>query len=38
VTRERWAWHWAKRNAIVWTPDMDRDADEALQYVMDRTR
>src|SRR5215831_8686085 len=25
--------HWARRNAIIWTPDMERDANEALQEI-----
>ena len=23
VIRERWAWQWAKRNALIWTPAMN---------------
>jgi hypothetical protein len=26
MVRERWAWDWAKRNALVWTPRMVRCA------------
>ena len=26
LVRERWAWHWAKRNALQWTPEMRRHA------------
>lgn len=32
MVRERWAWQWAKRNALMWTPVMDRRADASLQY------
>src|SRR4051812_25146933 len=31
MTRELWAWNWARRNAIVWTPRMERDTGQALQ-------
>jgi hypothetical protein len=29
---EREAWAWAKRNAIVWTPRMERSARSALDW------
>ena len=31
MVRERWAWRWAERNALMWTPVMDRHARECLQ-------
>jgi hypothetical protein len=30
MTCERWAWHWARANALTWTPRMERSAVEAL--------
>jgi hypothetical protein len=33
MVRERWAWEWARRNAIVWTPQMERCATEALAWI-----
>jgi hypothetical protein len=35
MVRERWAWDWAKRNAVVWTPTMARRAAKALQWYAD---
>jgi hypothetical protein len=32
LVRERWAWEWAKRNALEWTPAMQRHADWCLKY------
>jgi hypothetical protein len=32
LVRERWAWDWARRNAIQWTPAMQRHADWCLEY------
>ena len=26
MVRERWAWQWARQNALVWTPAMESDA------------
>ena len=31
VVTERWAWEWARRNAIWWTPEMERFAEQALR-------
>jgi hypothetical protein len=31
VVSERWAWEWARRNAIWWTSKMDRFAERALR-------
>jgi hypothetical protein len=30
VTREAWAWEWARQNALVWTPGMERCATNAV--------
>jgi hypothetical protein len=30
-TRERWAWQWARENALVWTGAMERYATRALK-------
>jgi hypothetical protein len=38
MVRERWAWEWARRNAIVWTDEMERHASKALQHIMSRQR
>ena len=35
MVRERWAWDWAKHNAIVWTPRMERLAAVSLQWYAD---
>jgi hypothetical protein len=35
IVRERWAWEWAKRNALVWTPRMERNAAASLQWYAD---
>jgi CRISPR/Cas system-associated endonuclease Cas3-HD len=35
MVRERWAWQWAKRNALIWTPRMARHADDSLQRYAD---
>jgi hypothetical protein len=31
LTRERWAWDWARRNAIRWTPAMQRHAERCIE-------
>jgi hypothetical protein len=31
MTRERWAWQWARKNALEWTPSMERHAAECLR-------
>jgi hypothetical protein len=33
MVRERAAWQWAKDNALVWTPQMERRAAEALAWI-----
>jgi hypothetical protein len=35
MVRERWAWDWAKRNALVWTPVMEKHADGSLKWYAD---
>jgi hypothetical protein len=30
MVRERWAWHWAQRNALIWTTRMERDRRKSL--------
>lgn len=37
VIRERWAWDWAKRNAIVWTPRMERYVQACLRWYLARS-
>jgi hypothetical protein len=32
MVRERWAWIWAKQNALIWTLDMEMRAGEALAW------
>jgi hypothetical protein len=31
LVRERWAWEWARRNALCWTPAMERDAVREME-------
>jgi hypothetical protein len=31
LTEERKAWEWARRNALVWTPTMQREADSCMR-------
>ena len=33
MTRERWAWQWARENAIVWTAAMERCAVQSLRHL-----
>ena len=35
IVREHWAWDWAKRNALVWTPRMARCAAGSLRWYAD---
>jgi hypothetical protein len=30
MVRERWAWHWARANALIWTSRMERDRRRSL--------
>ena len=32
IVRERWAWAWARRHAIVWTPAMARTMHRCLDW------
>jgi antirestriction protein ArdC len=32
LVRERWAWEWARRNAIEWTSVMQRHSEWCLEY------
>jgi hypothetical protein len=32
LTEERRAWDWARANALVWTPTMEREADSSLRH------
>ena len=36
IVRERWAWEWAKRNAMVWTPRMERYAIASMHWYLRR--
>ena len=31
--REQWAWNWARANALIWTPAMERCASEAMAHI-----
>jgi len=33
MTRERWAWQWARSNALKWTPRMERCAVQSLARI-----
>jgi hypothetical protein len=35
MTRERWPSRWARENAIVWTPAMERYARDSLRQARD---
>jgi hypothetical protein len=32
LTRERWAWAWARRTALIWTSEMEDDAAQSLAW------
>jgi hypothetical protein len=32
MVRERWAWQWAQRNALRWTPAMAKHAAASLRF------
>jgi hypothetical protein len=38
MARERAAWKWAREKALVWTSEMERDAQESLQWYLDHFR
>jgi hypothetical protein len=37
LVRERWAWAWARRNAIKWTPAMERTMRSSLDWYAQRS-
>ena|SRR5262245_43112319 len=32
IVRERWAWRWARGNALIWTEAMERSAQQAFAW------
>ena len=32
LVRERWAWEWARANALIWTPGMENRARKAMRW------
>jgi hypothetical protein len=38
LVRERWAWEWARRNAVSWTPAMEKCARKSLEWYVPRAR
>lgn len=38
MAREHWAWEWAQRNALVWTPRMDQKRRSSLALCRPRAR
>ena len=32
LVRERWAWEWARANALIWTPSMEDSARKAVMW------
>src|SRR5262245_53931216 len=38
IVRERAAWAWARANALIWTPEMQRHADECLAWYARRAK
>jgi hypothetical protein len=38
MVRERWAWIWARQHALAWTPAMERQARESLEWYAPRAR
>jgi hypothetical protein len=32
LTRERWAWAWARRTALIWTSEMEDEAAQRLAW------
>jgi hypothetical protein len=36
IVRERWAWAWARRHALMWTPAMERCAVASLAWYAPR--
>jgi hypothetical protein len=38
MVRERWAWKWARQNALIWAPAFDRYVSESLDWYASRAR
>jgi len=38
IVRERWAWRWARENALIWNDAMDRSAVKALAWYEARSQ
>jgi hypothetical protein len=38
LVRERWAWRWAKENALIWTPAMEKNCSVSLAWYEARRR
>jgi hypothetical protein len=38
MTRERWAWDWARRSAHEWTQDMEQEAQASLEWYEEHHR
>jgi hypothetical protein len=36
LVRENWAWVWARANALIWTPSVERSAQRALGWYTPR--
>jgi hypothetical protein len=36
MVRESWAWRWARKNALIWTPAMERSACSAMAWYKPR--
>jgi len=36
LVRERWAWRWARKNALIWTGRMERHARSSLDWYLPR--
>ena len=36
MVRERWAWRWARQNALAWTPTIDRRVCDDLAWYVTR--
>ena len=38
MVREHWAWRWARRHAIAWTPRMQKDSGRCLEFTLANRR
>jgi hypothetical protein len=36
MVRERWAWNWARKNALFWSPAMEWTATDSLEWYRPR--